>query len=114
MVLLDNDPFLNALLNLLEKNKTIGTLNITFKHYPDESATAPGATTTTAPGSSKKGTENRCLVRASDGKRKVSTILHSKDLVSFQIQFGNILKAHMDSLKKQEKKKKKKSKQQKV
>lgn len=102
MVKLNNDPFLNELVKLFEKNKQKGTVFVTMKRtnlkprktrFPDPNA------------------EFHCLIRATDGKRKISTVVAAKDHVRFQDSYNTILKAHMDALKKREKKKDKTSKQ---
>lgn len=50
--------------------------------------------------------EYKCLVRATDGrKKKISTVVSGKELVKFQDSFDTILKANMDNLKKRERKK---------
>ncbi|KAJ7564938.1 hypothetical protein O6H91_02G040500 [Diphasiastrum complanatum] len=51
--------------------------------------------------------EYRCLVRATDGKKKFSALLSAKDHQRFQMAYSTVLKAHMDALKKREKKDKK-------
>jgi signal recognition particle subunit SRP14 len=48
------------------------------------------------------------LIRATDGKRKISTAVSAGDYVKFQASYGLILRAHMDALKKREKTKAKK------
>jgi len=99
MVLLEPDPFLNELNKLFERNKGKGTVFVTMKR----SALKP-----------KKGKakvaedDHRCLIRATDGKRKISTHLSAEQHVKFQASYALILRAHMDSLKKREKVKVKK------
>lgn len=44
-----------------------------------------------------------CLVRAADGKRKITTTVAAKDAPRFVESYGTILKAHVDGLKKKEK-----------
>jgi signal recognition particle subunit SRP14 len=68
--------------------------------------------------------EPKCLVRATAGNTKISTMVcvillyqylqsqfqvSGKDVVRFQMAYSNILKSQMDNLKRKEKKKKKKS-----
>ncbi|KJE94804.1 hypothetical protein, variant [Capsaspora owczarzaki ATCC 30864] len=50
-----------------------------------------------------------CLVRASLGNRKISALINSRDLSKFHVDFGNVIKASMDSLKKKDKKANKKT-----
>ncbi|XP_057457027.1 signal recognition particle 14 kDa protein-like [Lotus japonicus] len=53
--------------------------------------------------------EYRCLIRATDGKKTISTSVGPKDHQRFQASYATILKAHMTALKKRERKDKKKS-----
>jgi signal recognition particle subunit SRP14 len=50
----------------------------------------------------------RCLIRATDGKRKISAAVSAADYPKFQASYGLILRAQMDALKKREKSKAKK------
>ncbi|RZB73561.1 Signal recognition particle 14 kDa protein [Glycine soja] len=52
--------------------------------------------------------EYRCLIRATDGKKTISTSVGPKDHQRFQASYATILKAHMTALKKRERKDKKK------
>ncbi|XP_023889772.1 signal recognition particle 14 kDa protein isoform X2 [Quercus suber] len=52
--------------------------------------------------------EYRCLIRATDGKKTISTSVGAKDHQRFQASYATILKAHMTALKKRERKDKKK------
>ncbi|CAI7814692.1 unnamed protein product [Closterium sp. NIES-54] len=54
--------------------------------------------------------EYRCVVRATDGKRKISTLLGPREHAKFQAAYALVLKAHMDSLKRKEKRERKKMK----
>lgn len=47
--------------------------------------------------------ESRCLFRATNGKKKLSTIVNAKDVNRFQLAYANVLKANMDNLKKRDK-----------
>lgn len=94
MVRLETDPFLNEINKLFDRNATKGSVSITMKHSNMVSK------------KHKKHAENKdfkCLIRASDGKRKVSTEVTSKSYASFQSAYSTILKAHMGSLKRKEK-----------
>lgn len=89
----DVDRFLTELHKLYERNKEKGTVWVTMKRTNEK------------PRKSKKDyshLEMKCLVRATDGKRKLSTVLVSKDLARFQDSYSTILKAHTDALKKRE------------
>lgn len=53
--------------------------------------------------------EYRCLIRATDGKKTISTTVGPKEHQRFQASYATILKAHMTSLKKRERKDRKKA-----
>ncbi|KAI8003560.1 Signal recognition particle 14 kDa protein [Camellia lanceoleosa] len=53
--------------------------------------------------------EYRCLIRATDGKKTISTSVGSKDHQHFQASYATILKARMTALKKRERKDKRKA-----
>ncbi|RWW37691.1 hypothetical protein BHE74_00057179 [Ensete ventricosum] len=50
--------------------------------------------------------EYRCLVRATDAKKTISTTISARDYQKFQASYATVLKAHMNALKKRERKKK--------
>ncbi|KAK9842006.1 hypothetical protein WJX81_003819 [Elliptochloris bilobata] len=94
MVALEADKFLNELGRLFERTKVKGSVSITMKRsnlkprksrHPNSDAVY------------------HCLIRATDGKKKVTTTVSGKDHVRFQGSYGTILKAHMDNLKRREK-----------
>lgn len=94
MVRLDTDPFLNELNKLFDRSAAKGSVSITMKHSNMVSK------------KHKKHAEVskfKCLVRASDGKRKMSTEVSAKNHAIFQSAYATILKAHMGSLKRKEK-----------
>ncbi|VDL92001.1 unnamed protein product [Schistocephalus solidus] len=47
--------------------------------------------------------ENTCLIRATLGKKKLSTVVHQKDMNRFNQAYANVLKANLDGLKKRDK-----------
>ena len=49
-----------------------------------------------------QGGEYKCLIRATDGKKKVSTVVSEGEQAKFQAAYLTVLKASMDSLKKRE------------
>ncbi|CAN1187249.1 Signal recognition particle 14 kDa protein [Linum perenne] len=53
--------------------------------------------------------EYRCLIRATNGKKTISTSVGAKEHQKFQASYATILKAHMTALKKRERKDKKKA-----
>jgi len=109
MVVLENDAFLTALNNLYIKTKGSGSVWITCKKFVDKKeerhagADQPGPKAATQ---KKIDSEPKCLIRATDGKSKISTHVRQKDVVRFQMAYGNIVKVHMDNLKKREKSRK--------
>ena len=55
---------------------------------------------------STDGPEFVCFVRATDGKRKISTRVSAKEVGKFHVSLTTVQRAQMDSLKRKEKKKK--------
>ncbi|OON19987.1 signal recognition particle domain protein, partial [Opisthorchis viverrini] len=47
--------------------------------------------------------ENSCLLRVTLGNRKISTVVHQKDMNRFNQAYSNLLKASIDGLKKRDK-----------
>ncbi|XP_041928839.1 signal recognition particle 14 kDa protein [Alosa pseudoharengus] len=103
MVLLENDSFLTELTRLFQKCRTSGSVVLTLKKYDGRTKPVP-----------RKGhsefepNDNKCLLRASDGKKKISTVVSSKEVIKFQMAYSNLLRAHIDGLKKKDKKSKSK------
>ncbi|XP_003791754.1 signal recognition particle 14 kDa protein [Otolemur garnettii] len=104
MVLLESEQFLTELTRLFQKCRTSGSVYITLKKYDGRTKPLP-----------KKGTvegfepaDNKCLLRATDGKKKISTVVSSKEVNKFQMAYSNLLRANMDGLKKRDKKSKSK------
>lgn len=52
-------------------------------------------------------TEHMCLVRATSRSKKISTVIHAKDINKFQVAYSSLLKGYMDGLKKLKKPKNK-------
>lgn len=92
---LDPDPFLNELNKMYERNKSSGSVWITMKRSdlkPRKSKTRD-----------EDVAEYKCLVRANDGKRHVSTTVSASQYLKFQQSVMVIFRAHMDALKRKEK-----------
>ncbi|EFN51456.1 hypothetical protein CHLNCDRAFT_28011 [Chlorella variabilis] len=90
-MLQDNSKFLNELLRMYQANRELGSVWVTMKR------------TNLKPRRSKKdysGLACHCLVRATDGRKKLSTVVEGRDLARFNESYSTILKGHMDSLKK--------------
>ncbi|CAB3977357.1 Signal recognition particle 14 kDa [Paramuricea clavata] len=105
MVLLENEAFLTRLTYLYNKTRTSGTVWITMKAY--------NGRTKPIPRRKKKdknallemeGSESKCLIRATNGKKKISTVINSKDVNRFQQAYTSVLKGCLDNLKKRERK----------
>ncbi|KAK2560419.1 Signal recognition particle 14 kDa protein [Acropora cervicornis] len=88
MVLLDNDGFLTHLTCLLQNRKSSGTVNITMKRYYGQTKPKPkprGAKKAKKLTAVEQEGESKCLFRATDGKKKLSTVVNSKDVNRFQM-----------------------------
>ena len=98
MVLLDNDSFLSELTRMFQASKTGGPLSITMKKYDGRNKPRAARETTAAP------SEQKCLLRATNSKKKISTVVIQKDVNKFQQAYANLLKGNIDGLKKRERK----------
>lgn len=94
MVQLDTDPFLNDLNKLFERNKESGSVTCTMKRSNMVSKKHKKY---------KEAGDFSCLLRATDGKKKLSTTVGAKDHGKFQMSYATILKAHTGALKRREK-----------
>eukprot|EP00245_Coleochaete_scutata_P005107 TRINITY_DN183_c0_g1_i1.p1 TRINITY_DN183_c0_g1~~TRINITY_DN183_c0_g1_i1.p1 ORF type:complete len:117 (-),score=29.80 TRINITY_DN183_c0_g1_i1:237-587(-) len=98
MVLLDPDPFLNELNKLYERNRRSGSVWVTMTRT---SGRAKGSKKRkVAAMEAEEEVDLRCLIRATDGKKKISTLVSPSEQLRFQTSYGTVLKAHMDALKK--------------
>uniref|UniRef100_UPI00398F7C14 signal recognition particle 14 kDa protein n=1 Tax=Pristiophorus japonicus TaxID=55135 RepID=UPI00398F7C14 len=104
MVLLESDSFLTELTRLFQKCRSSGSIYLTMKKYDGRTKPVPrkGNPDTFEPA------DNKCLLRATDGKKKISTVISSKEVNRFQMAYSNLLRAHIDGLKKKDKKSKSK------
>eukprot|EP00164_Ancoracysta_twista_P002733 GFYU01003635.1.p3 GENE.GFYU01003635.1~~GFYU01003635.1.p3 ORF type:complete len:110 (+),score=42.49 GFYU01003635.1:141-470(+) len=103
MTYLDPDAFLTQVTRMFERSKMKGSVHLTMKRF-----TGIQGKPMKKKDPSTSNQEPRCLIRASDGnKTKLSTLVTAKELVRFQISYGNILKVHIENLKKKEKAKRK-------
>ncbi|KAF2074691.1 hypothetical protein CYY_004005 [Polysphondylium violaceum] len=108
MVFLDNDSFLTSLNKLYQATTKKGSVWVTMKRYVDSDSNF--ATKKAERKHPKLGEEeNKCLVRATNGKKKISTIVLVKDIQSFQQSYKNILLVNLNNLKQVPKEKKKPS-----
>ncbi|TVU14854.1 hypothetical protein EJB05_38350 [Eragrostis curvula] len=104
MVVLQPDRFLSELTSMYERSTEKGSVWVTMKRSPLKGKAQLQKM-------EKKGheVEYRCLVRASDGKKSISTSVSLKEYLKFQASYATVLKAHMHALKKRERKDRKKA-----
>ncbi|NWR33345.1 SRP14 protein, partial [Tachuris rubrigastra] len=93
--------FLTELTRLFQKCRTSGSVFITLKKYDGRTKPVPrkGHVETFEPA------DNKCLLRATDGKKKISTVV-SDNFELERLAYSNLLRANMDGLKKKDKKSK--------
>ncbi|NWU79647.1 SRP14 protein, partial [Onychorhynchus coronatus] len=93
--------FLTELTRLFQKCRTSGSVFITLKKYDGRTKPVPRKGNV----ESFEPADNKCLLRATDGKKKISTVVSD----SFELErlaYSNLLRANMDGLKKKDKKSK--------
>ncbi|NWZ52998.1 SRP14 protein, partial [Haliaeetus albicilla] len=95
--------FLTELTRLFQKCRTSGSVFITLKKYDGRTKPVPrkGHVESFEPA------DNKCLLRATDGKKKISTVV-SDNIWFERLAYSNLLRANMDGLKKKDKKSKNK------
>ncbi|NXA64081.1 SRP14 protein, partial [Mohoua ochrocephala] len=93
--------FLTELTRLFQKCRTSGSVFITLKKYDGRTKPVPrkGHVESFEPA------DNKCLLRATDGKKKISTVV-SDSFKLERLAYSNLLRANMDGLKKKDKKSK--------
>uniref|UniRef100_A0A3Q7GW97 Signal recognition particle 14 kDa protein n=1 Tax=Solanum lycopersicum TaxID=4081 RepID=A0A3Q7GW97_SOLLC len=94
-VRLQPDPFLNELTSMFER---------TTEHASDKSKAQRNKMKTAG-----ETLEFKCLIRATDGKKNISTMVGAKDHQRFQASYAILLKARLTALKKRERKDKRKA-----
>ncbi|OIT02358.1 PREDICTED: signal recognition particle 14 kDa protein [Nicotiana attenuata] len=104
MVRLQPDPFLNELTSMFERTTERGSVWVTLKHSSDKSKAQRNKMKTTG-----ENIEFKCLIRATDGKKNISTMVGAKDHQRFQASYAILLKARLTALKKRERKDKRKA-----
>lgn len=108
MVLLENDTFLVELTSLYQKTRNSGTVNLTMKKYDGRTKPTPKPDSKARykpPSAPEPVQQDLCLIRASNGKKKISTIVSAKDINRFQMAYTSVLRANFDALKKRERRK---------
>lgn len=113
MVLLENDAFLNELTKLFERTRNAGSVSSTMKIVKEGvNKPLPKGTKKPTPTIEEiraEGSGYGVLVRATDGKRKVSTFVKKEKAAKFSKSYQTILLAYVelgDALKEKKKKKK--------
>ncbi|KAL5456889.1 hypothetical protein EMCRGX_G034115 [Ephydatia muelleri] len=101
MGLLDNDGFLSALTRLFQQTRSSGSLYLTMKKYNGRKKPNPRDGSSATPLEQE---ENLCLLRATNGKKTISTVVSSREVTKFQMAFANLLKSNIDGLKRRDKK----------
>ncbi|NP_001304856.1 signal recognition particle subunit SRP14 [Solanum lycopersicum] len=104
MVRLQPDPFLNELTSMFERTTEHGSVWVTLKHSSDKSKAQRNKMKTAG-----ETLEFKCLIRATDGKKNISTMVGAKDHQRFQASYAILLKARLTALKKRERKDKRKA-----
>nr|CAH8819382.1 unnamed protein product [Trichobilharzia regenti] len=100
-MLLDNDTFLTSLHKFFNQSKSSGSLYITMKRYDGRVKPIPKRSQKAK--DAHVASENSCLIRATLGNQKISTVVHQKDMNRFNQAYSNLLKANIDGLKKRDK-----------
>jgi signal recognition particle subunit SRP14 len=111
MVLLENDAFLTELTKLYERTRAKGSVSCVMKITKPTNKPRPKGTKRPDPTLEEiraPGSEYGVLVRASDGKRKVSTFVKPEKASKFSKSYQTIQLAYLDGLSAETKKKKKK------
>ncbi|KAF5942212.1 hypothetical protein HYC85_019854 [Camellia sinensis] len=108
-VLLQPDPFLNELTSMFEHSTEKGSVwdlegFFDFCFCVVSIASMKSKVKRNKMTTAGEEIEYRCLIRATDGKKTISTLVGSKDHQRFQASYGTILKARMTALKKRERK----------
>ncbi|XP_012255353.1 signal recognition particle 14 kDa protein [Athalia rosae] len=96
MVLLENDVFLVELTRLFDKSRLSGSVVLTMKRFDGHDKPVPRKGRPALP----TPTEFLCLVRASLRSKKISTVIHSKDVNKFQQAYWSLFKANINGLRK--------------
>ena len=102
MVLLENEQFLTELTKFYQKSKTSGSVTVTMKRYDGRTKPISRKQKANMPVPPEP-QEYKCLMRATLGNKKLSTIVLAKDINKFQLAYSNLIRGNIE-LKKKEKK----------
>ncbi|XP_036164605.1 signal recognition particle 14 kDa protein-like [Myotis myotis] len=104
VVLLESEQFLAEPTRLFQECRLSGSVFVTLKKYDGQTKPIPRKVSVEG----FEPSENKCLLRATDGEKKISTVVSSKEVNKFQMAYSDLLRANMDGLKKRDKKSKSK------
>ncbi|KAJ8977028.1 hypothetical protein NQ317_013477 [Molorchus minor] len=90
MVLLENDSFLSELTKFFQKARLNGSVTMTFKRYDGRDRPIPRPDK--PPDKLPEPHEHMCLVKAKFRSKKISTVIHQKDINKFQVAYSSLLK----------------------
>ncbi|KAE9549424.1 hypothetical protein FO519_007357 [Halicephalobus sp. NKZ332] len=98
----DNEHFLEELKKLFQIPKLGGSqsVSITMKPYDGRTKPVPEKPSD----GHKHSVEHLCLFRAQCGSKKISTIVHAKEVNKFQLAYTQILVSYAENLKRNKKK----------
>ncbi|XP_046987244.1 signal recognition particle 14 kDa protein [Schistocerca americana] len=96
MVLLENEVFLTELTRMFQRARNSGAVVMVMKRYDGRTKPHPAKGKKPLP----EPTEFMCLMRATLKNKKISTVIHPKDVNKFQQAYCNLLRGNLDGLKK--------------
>jgi len=93
MPLLQNDAFLTKLAELYDANRSQGSVWVTFKQHTllSSGRVKRKRSETPAPGDARY----VCLIRATDGKKKISTHVEPTDTAAFNVKLSEQIRIGM-------------------
>jgi len=124
-MLVDGELFLSKLTLMFDKSRSKGHVDLSMKRYDGRTKPIPKPRKNVKQKGKKlhlaklppaapphpQPSEYMCLIRAVYRNEKISTVIHAKEVNKFQVAYCNLLKSHMDGLKRQKKQKAKKASQ---
>lgn len=99
MVLLDQEQFLTELTRMFQRSRSVGSVTLVMKRYDGRNRPEPREDKVPLP----EPDHYLCLIRATRGSKKISTVVPSKDVNKFQMAYSSLLKGNLDGLKKTKK-----------
>lgn len=99
MVLLENDQFMTELTRFYQKAKGAGTVVVTMKRYDGRTKPVSRNAKKSQPVPAEP-MDYKCLIRASMGSKKLSTVISHKDLNKFQLAYSNLIRGNIELKKK--------------